>query len=247
MLLINEIFGPTFQGEGRQTGQRCFFVRTATCNLECTWCDTPQTWVYSERKATKHKRVDVPFDVKRESHKMSEKDVAQRLEDLGIGRDDLLVISGGEPMLQQERLGKFIDYMRMGDFYRYAVETAGTIKPEGWFASLAGAGIQWTVSPKLTGSGNSDKKRINKEAFEWFVNWNADFKFVVTDQHDMMEVEEFVEVFKSPRQNVWIMPEGINAVDVLDNARKLERWVREQKFNLTLRQHILLYGDVRGK
>jgi 7-carboxy-7-deazaguanine synthase len=247
MLLINEIFGPTFQGEGRQTGQRCFFVRTATCNLECTWCDTPQTWVFSERKAAKHKRVDVPFNVKTESHKMSEKDVVDKLLELGIGRNDLIVISGGEPMLQQERIAKLIDVLRLENYYHYAFETAGTIKPEGWYSSISGGGITWTVSPKLSGSGNPDKKRINIEAFEWFVRQGADFKFVVTDQYDMLETDEFVQRFGVSRSNVWIMPEGINAVDVLDNARKLERWASEQKYNLTLRQHILLYGDVRGK
>jgi hypothetical protein len=36
-------------------------------------------------------------------------------------------------------------------------------------------------------------------------------------------------------------------VTILDRARKLERWVREQRFNLTLRQHVLLFGDERGR
>lgn len=34
-----EIFR-SFQGEGRNTGRQCVFVRFAGCNLACPWCDT---------------------------------------------------------------------------------------------------------------------------------------------------------------------------------------------------------------
>ncbi len=34
-----EIF-KSLQGEGRNTGRQCIFVRFAGCNLSCAWCDT---------------------------------------------------------------------------------------------------------------------------------------------------------------------------------------------------------------
>ncbi len=50
-LLVAEVFGPTFQGEGFSLGCRAAFVRLGRCNLDCgqgagaTWaCDTPYTW-----------------------------------------------------------------------------------------------------------------------------------------------------------------------------------------------------------
>ncbi len=50
-LLVSEVFGPTFQGEGFSLGRRAAFVRLGRCNLDCgkgagaTWaCDTPYTW-----------------------------------------------------------------------------------------------------------------------------------------------------------------------------------------------------------
>lgn len=37
-----EIFR-SFQGEGRNTGRQCVFVRFAGCNLACPWCDTDRS------------------------------------------------------------------------------------------------------------------------------------------------------------------------------------------------------------
>ncbi len=37
---IAEIFR-SLQGEGKNQGKPCLFIRLAGCNLHCTWCDTP--------------------------------------------------------------------------------------------------------------------------------------------------------------------------------------------------------------
>lgn len=42
-LPVLEIFGPTFQGEGRAIGQKTMFVRTAGCDYHCDWCDSTFT------------------------------------------------------------------------------------------------------------------------------------------------------------------------------------------------------------
>ncbi|MFI5413031.1 MAG: 7-carboxy-7-deazaguanine synthase QueE [Candidatus Lutacidiplasmatales archaeon] len=40
---IIEVFH-SLQGEGPLTGVRTTFIRTARCNLRCTWCDTPYSF-----------------------------------------------------------------------------------------------------------------------------------------------------------------------------------------------------------
>ena len=40
-LPVLEIFGPTFQGEGRAIGQKTMFVRTAGCDYHATGATLP--------------------------------------------------------------------------------------------------------------------------------------------------------------------------------------------------------------
>ena len=44
---VNEIF-KSIQGEGPNFGKPAIFLRTAQCNLKCTWCDTKYTWDWEE-------------------------------------------------------------------------------------------------------------------------------------------------------------------------------------------------------
>jgi organic radical activating enzyme len=200
--------------------------------------------VYSERKATKHSRIDVPFNVREEARRMTPQDVHAELDNLGCTSKDLIVISGGEPMLQQAALSDLLSLL-----YSYAwggrlsVETAGTVAPEEWWEE----DVLFNVSPKLSGSGNALERRYNEDAIYTFRQRGADFKFVVTGPTDTLEVDEFVKMNGLDKKNVWVMPEGVTRIDVLSGGQMLAAWAGEQGYNLTLRQHILLYGDERKR
>jgi 7-carboxy-7-deazaguanine synthase len=88
-LTVSEVFGPTFQGEGPSTGQIAMFVRLGRCNLDCRWCDTAFTWDWSR------------FDPAVELHRRT---VAELLVELDRINAPLLVVTGGEPLLQQQGL-----------------------------------------------------------------------------------------------------------------------------------------------
>ena len=88
-LRVAELFGPTFQGEGPTIGQRALFVRLSGCNLDCSWCDTPYTWDWNR------------FDQAQESRDTPVTEVV----DWVLAHDaDLVIITGGEPLIQQRRL-----------------------------------------------------------------------------------------------------------------------------------------------
>ena len=88
-LVVSEVFGPTFQGEGPSTGHRAAFVRLGRCNLTCTWCDTPYTWDWER------------FDP---SVELSRRTVAALLAEIEAMAPEIVVVTGGEPLLQQRRL-----------------------------------------------------------------------------------------------------------------------------------------------
>jgi 7-carboxy-7-deazaguanine synthase len=123
------VFGPTFQGEGPSLGRYCYFLRLAGCNQSCSWCDTPYTWAFSDALAARH-RDGIKYDPREEVRKASVEDI---LDDLKhhmavTERPSMLVISGGEPMLQQRRLLPLVlELAQRG--WRIEIETAGTIYP----------------------------------------------------------------------------------------------------------------------
>jgi 7-carboxy-7-deazaguanine synthase len=125
----------TLQGEGVQSGSRAVFLRFAGCNLwsgreadraeaQCTFCDTDFVGTDGEGGG-KFASAD---------------ELAERVEALwGEARERrLVVITGGEPMLQLDRA--LVDALHARGF-RIAAETNGTI--------AATPGIDWIcVSPK---------------------------------------------------------------------------------------------------
>jgi len=125
----------TLQGEGVQSGSRAVFLRFAGCNLwsgreqdrataQCTFCDTDFVGTDGEGGG-KFRAAD---------------ELAGHVETLwGEGTDDrLVVITGGEPMLQLD--DALIEALHERGF-RIAVETNGTLP--------AAAGLDWIcVSPK---------------------------------------------------------------------------------------------------
>jgi 7-carboxy-7-deazaguanine synthase len=77
-LLVNEIYA-SIQGETSYAGLPCVFVRLTGCNLRCTYCDTEYAFYEGDR------------------HTIAS--VVEQVQGFGI---PLVMITGGEPLLQKE-------------------------------------------------------------------------------------------------------------------------------------------------
>lgn len=130
---VKELF-LTLQGEGMQAGRRAVFLRFAGCNLWsgreqdraealCTFCDTD--FVGTDGENGGRYEADA---------------LAAKARSLwGSGARPLVVVTGGEPMLQLD--SPLLDALH-GEGFEVAVETNGTLP--------APAGIDWIcVSPKV--------------------------------------------------------------------------------------------------
>ena len=226
-LVIAEVFGPTFQGEGPSTGRRAGFVRLGRCNLDCAWCDTPYTWDWD--------RYDPAVELRGEP-------VASVLARLAEMAPEIVVVTGGEPLLQQLRLVPLLEGCSERG-WPVEIETNGTIVPDERVLDLV---ARWNVSPKLANSGVPLGKRIRPNALDVLsASGRAAFKFVVSEPADLDEVAGIVE--SHGLDPVWIMPEGTDPSAWLERARALSDPVLARGWNLTPRLHVLLWGDQRGR
>lgn len=144
---VKEIF-LTLQGEGLNAGRRAVFLRFSGCNLwsgreedrataQCTFCDTDFVGMDGDHGGR------YP-DASALAAKVSELWGAQ-----GEGKP-LVVITGGEPMLQVD--GALVDALHAAGF-EIAMETNGTL--------AVTPGVDWiTVSPK---AGNAVVQRSGSE------------------------------------------------------------------------------------
>jgi 7-cyano-7-deazaguanosine (preQ0) biosynthesis protein QueE len=227
MLVVAEVFGPTLQGEGPSAGRRCGFVRLGGCNLDCSWCDTPYTWDWTR------------FSPERELRRVAVTEVVASVEAMGV---DMLVITGGEPLLQARALLPLL--AAAGERgWRVEVETNGTVAPPPQMAAQVAA---FNVSPKLANSGIAEAVRIRPAALETLrATGRAVFKFVATAASDLDEVAALVAAHRL--EPVYVMPEGTTAELVVARMRELAGPALARGFHLTPRLHILLWGDQRGR
>lgn len=223
--LLAEAF-VSVQGEGPLLGQRAAFVRFSRCNLTCGWCDSKYTWDWGR------------FDPRQECQRATVREVAAWV---AGQRVDLVIVTGGEPLLQQPALAELARLL--GSLVRIQVETNGTVVPS---TEVAEAVEVFVVSPKLANSGVAFIQRIVPGALTALAaTGKAQWKFVVTDVADLDEIVVLAEEFGL--RPVWVMPQGTTPTAVLDGQRMLAEAVLARGWNLTTRLHILLWGDERGR
>ncbi len=224
-LVVSETFGATWQGEGPSAGRVAGFVRLGRCNLDCRWCDTPYSWDWDH------------YDPAVELRRATVEEILAGLDAMGIG---MVVVTGGEPMLQQRHLPPLLAGAKERG-WRVEVETSGTVRP----ALPDGMVDQFNVSPKLSNSGVPETRRYKPDVLRSFMSTGvAVFKFVVTQPSDLEEVDAMVA--RCGLEPVWVMPEGTDAVSVVNRMQELADAVLARRWNLTPRLQVLLWGDRRG-
>ena len=99
---IAEIFA-SLQGEGRNQGKPCLFIRLAGCNLQCRWCDT----AYAQKGG-----IETGIDA-----------ILEHIQSQNLS---YVCITGGEPLLQADELEQLLVLLNQWG-YSIDIETNGTV------------------------------------------------------------------------------------------------------------------------
>lgn len=236
----------SIQGEGASAGIPAVFLRLAGCNLLCgghgtiedkklhdgaTWrCDTIEVWSKGLKKSVA------------EMMKLFTVTEAYAWK-LHYGAH--LVVTGGEPMQQQEELLAFLkalhDHMQTSPYVE--IETNGTIEVNTTLATFYVN--QWNVSPKLSNSGMPLERRINPTALRQLGSFhNSWCKVVVSREEDLNEVVQFEEYF-SPRRII-LMPAASDRETLRNLLPTIAEFCKEQQYRLSTRMQVEIWDKTTG-
>ena len=246
------------QCEGASTGFPAYFIRLKGCNLICGgrngslmkkgkatwWCDTEAVW----RKG-KQTSIDYLID-DWEKEKILDWVLTGRVH---------LIWTGGEPTLakHQKDIVKCINYlnekyrarMDLGYYYKLRlyneIETNGTqyIEDE-LFKNLD----QINCSVKLANSGMDYTKRFCAASLKRIMSHsNYWFKFVISEEKDMAEIEEsFIRPLKIPPNKVLMMPGLDNQDNFHERTEFCLRMAKKYGYVGMTRLHISAWNQTTG-
>lgn len=232
------------QGEGKSTGVPMILIRTKGCNLRCQFknsiCDAWLTSWDQDKKSDKFTLNNVREVLKRETlvHKV--------------------MLTGGEPTMSKTLFENILKVCHEEKKF-VEIETNGTnfIDEHQDIVSLV------SISPKLQNSvprvknyiGELDRTIEQKEVDlhlknqqltiestkMWVRRYPYQLKFVISQESDLIDMINFVEVVGADYRNVWLMPEGLSREQI---AQK-QQWVYEKCLELGVnysgRLHIAIY------
>lgn len=230
-VVVAEVFGPTYQGEGPSLGKRAGFVRLGGCNLHCTWCDTPYTW-----DATR-------YDLRAELHR---RPVDAIVADIAAMAPQVVILTGGEPLLWQGNPSWRYLLDGLARCAPVEVETNGTIRP-----APVDPVARYVVSPKLAHAGDPAARRINRDALTAFAALStvdrATLKIVVRTPADVREAAALARSVGFAAQHTYVMPEGTSVEELAHSTGPLAEIALQEGLNMTTRLHVIAWGSERSR
>lgn len=212
-MILNEIFY-SIQGEGLNVGKPAIFVRFGNCNLKCTWCDTKYTWHPDLRDNVEADLSSVFREIRK------------------YPKCQHLVITGGEPMLQQPVISAI--RKEFPDYYM-EVETNGSQEVK-CFDDVD----LFTVSYKTSNSGNAPYALKTR-------NEKCVYKFVICREGDFEEVEELIKKYQLPADKIFLMPEGATLKEILEKQPFIMEYCQRRGYRFTTRLHVLAWEAQRAR
>ena len=244
---VSELFY-SIQGEGKYQGVPSIFLRTFGCNFKCQGFGMPKGELSQEAAnldpSKYSKYEDLPlvssgcdsyasWDVrfKNLSPVLTTDEIVDRIMELlpdNEWKQQHLVITGGEPLLGWQReYPELLDHKKMRNLEEITFETNGT-QPlsndlQRTLARWDWEEITFSVSPKLSGSGEKRKDAILPDVVCNYESIGHTYlKFVIATEEDAIEALEAIELYRKNgfKGSTYLMPVGgVENVYSLNNRR----------------------------
>jgi len=166
-----------------------------------------------------------------------------------------LILTGGEPMLWQDFWKDFLVHPSIKQFSEVTIETNGTqdlkTKFQDFLSSKRNFNITWSVSTKLSVSGESFEDTVKPDVIKSYLETmknddNFYFKFVVSDEQDLREIQSVLREYNIGDPVVYIMPVGSRHEDYSRNAKKIADLAIKYGYRYSPRLHCDIFGNAWG-
>jgi 7-carboxy-7-deazaguanine synthase len=194
MLKINEIFY-SIQGESSFAGERCVFVRLTGCNLRCTYCDTEYAFYDG-------------FD-------MSVDEIVNKVASYNC---DVVEITGGEPLLQNEVHSLMTKLCDKG--FTVLIETSGSLSIKNVDKRVV------NVLDFKTPSSKMDKK--NDFSNVDYLKPTDEVKFVLGSREDYDWAKNIINKYKLDKKVTVLFSSVFGKIE----HEEIVNWILDDRLNV---------------
>jgi len=264
---ISEIF-QSIEGEGPNLGRPTLFVRTYGCNFTCAGFSNPGHLAKVDSFITSDLRSLDDFEYiggcdsiyswhPAYKHLTTWFTVDELIKELADSEAQILSITGGEPLLHQDFLTELL--LRddeLSHFNKILIETNGSVVVSNDFINAAKncmITIEFSISPKLSNSGEKRSIAINAKAIKKLEEAGfIYFKFVTSGKPE--EIEEIKGVLDNYSEtlplmlnsDVWLMPEGAEKEQIELCQKQVVNACLANNWNFSPRMHVYIWGSKAG-
>jgi len=235
-LNVAELFQDTIQGENF-VGWPSTFMRLQYCTLNCIFCDTQSVWKYGN-----------PYTFEEIFEMFDKGDTIRKFKE-----GQHLILTGGSPLKQQNKLIKFFDQFRerYGFIPYIEIENETVLFPDPNMIKLVKC---WNNSPKLKNSGNPDILRYRPDVLKFTSQLhNSWFKFVIDGSsmeaanRDWEEIKsDFLDRKLINKDQIVLMPMGGSREELHANRHIVVELAIRENVRYTSREHVELWDILTG-
>ena len=200
MIKINEIY-LSVQGESSHTGLPCVFVRLTGCNLRCVWCDTAYAF-----------------------HEGKTQSIDQTLKDVKSYGINLVEITGGEPLMQEDVYPLMVALLENG--YKVMLETGGSLSLE-----KVPRDVIKILDFKCPGSGEHKKNNLDNLKL---LAPHDEIKFVILDRRDYEWSRDLIKKHKINETSPILFSPVYGKLEL----KEMVKWILEDRLPVRLQTQL---------